>query len=712
MKRSQARLSGRRCWAMALLWLIAAVAIPTTAFAQTQWKLEPLGPQVHYPPLKPPPVRQRLETTLQQAPVEGPSVALVEDGRAAAVLVVGNRATPATRQAAETLQGYLEQMSGAKLPILAERLLETRKIGGRLVARSDGQRIRNVVLLGDSDLAASYGHQGDAMPLEGYRLQTKQNVLLVVGNDRRRQKSHGTRHAVMALLERHLGIRWLWPGELGTVVPKAKTIRIQPLDEQDAPAMNYRWLRSADRSNATLAQRHDMGLERLKLSPEDFDRMHQQSPQWWDHQRLDRCLKIHYGHAYDDYWERFGESHPEWFALQPDGTRDQDPFRERLCVTNEELVEQIASDKIKELSEDPSLDAASVSPNDGSAANTFCMCPTCRQLDPVHAPEVDFIYDFDGTRHQPKYVSLTDRYLTFYSKIAERVAKEHPDRLLGAYAYDAYRAAPVYAEAHPNLLIGFVGLNYFDKAQLTHDRTAWDRWARSASNLFFRPNLLLEGHGYPAVYVGQLGRDIRHFYQTGMIGADFDAVVHHWSTQGLNYYVLAKLLWDPSQDVGEIIRDYCRKGFGPAAPHVWHYFHQLDQLTRRIAQRRGELQEDSNRAERDWLPIDGSIEASFYTEEVVEALRQTLETARSAATDDATIQRRIDFLEAGVDYADIQARLHQAVATEDTAAIAVALQQRDQAFQKIFREHPLAVNVAYIIYREGPYFYRRFGDQP
>jgi hypothetical protein len=69
-------------------------------------------------------------------------------------------------------------------------------------------------------------------------------------------------------------------------------------------------------------------------------------------------------------------------------------------------------------------------------------------------------------------------------------------------------------------------------------------------NLFLRPNAFHQGHGMPGVFVTKLDRDIKR----GMIAAEFDSVLHHWATQFLNYYVLAKLLWDPSQDAEAIVR--------------------------------------------------------------------------------------------------------------------------------------------------------------
>jgi len=60
-------------------------------------------------------------------------------------------------------------------------------------------------------------------------------------------------------------------------------------------------------------------------------------------------------------------------------------------------------------------------------------------------------------------MSLTDRYVKFYSAVAEIVAQEFPNRYLGAYAYSAYALPPVKAQLHPNIVIGFVGFSYLNE---------------------------------------------------------------------------------------------------------------------------------------------------------------------------------------------------------------------------------------------------------
>jgi len=59
----------------------------------------------------------------------------------------------------------------------------------------------------------------------------------------------------------------------------------------------------------------------------------------------------HAGGGLHGGWEEHGKTHPEWFALQPDGTRDQSAAggRWQLCVSNPALIDHVADDIIGRL---------------------------------------------------------------------------------------------------------------------------------------------------------------------------------------------------------------------------------------------------------------------------------------------------------------------------------------------------------------------------
>jgi len=711
------------------------------------WAAVPLGPKVEAAPFHPAPVKRGLHATLKVHPASGAEIVLVQEGQPSCVLMVADQASGAAREAAATLRDGLKKMSGAEVPIAKESALTLTKQGDRWSIGYRGRPVPHLVAIGDTKFSASQGLSGKNLPLEGCRIKTAGNVLLLVGSDARPGSNlalEGSRHAAVALLERHLGFRWLWPGELGEIVPRSPTVKVAAVDEEDAPAIRQRTLRNYGYGHVEMTTmpadpnqpgsrptkkpylHHDRlqaGMKQLGLTSDDYVGWCGQATAWWSHQRLGSSYALSAGHAFGGWWNRFGAEHPEWFALQRNGSRTPGRLpaeRETLCLSNPQLVQQVIQEKIAQFSRSPGRDSVSVSPNDGGGNNSVCLCEACRRLDPASGRPMPLETYLDGKKLTVPYVSLSDRTFTFYNHVAEGVAKVFPDRLLGTYAYAGYRDVPLGVRPHPNLLVGFVGLQYWNDEELELDRRRWEQWAGMAKNLFLRPNAFHAGHGMPGLFVTKLDRDIKRCYQTGMIAADFDSVLHHWATQGLNYYVLAKLLWDPSQDAEAIVQDYCHKGFGPAAGAIRRYFRELEEVTDRCAG--GSVNEAKGNAPAGELREEALNETSVkrgetymrlvrsYTPAVIRRLRETLAEARSAAASDDIVKQRIDFLEAGLCYGELQAAVHGALVAKqaDKSRLLRILDERYTAFRQIVRTQPFAVNVAYISWREAG-MWRRTG---
>ena len=58
-----------------------------------------------------------------------------------------------------------------------------------------------------------------------------------------RDTSAGTLFGVYEWLQRDLGVRWLWPGELGTFVPRTESVAAREVDDTVAPALVQRHVR-------------------------------------------------------------------------------------------------------------------------------------------------------------------------------------------------------------------------------------------------------------------------------------------------------------------------------------------------------------------------------------------------------------------------------------------------------------------------------------
>lgn len=329
-----------------------------------------------------------------------------------------------------------------------------------------------------------------------------------------------------------------------------------------------------------------------------------------------------------------------------DGTRDQSRAqkgaRSQLRVSNPELIKQVAHDAIEALRRNRTVDCVSLSPNDGAAV-THCLCKNCEAWD---APGGDKI-EMWGPKEPTQHVSLSDRYVRFYSEVGAIVAREFPQRNLGAYAYGGYQLPPLHEKLHPNVVLGFVGFAYLNEGYRTQSRDAWLKWSEMASRIFLRPNALAAGMGSPTVHVHRLAEDFRFCLDHKMMACDFDCCYHHCASDGLNYYVLAKLLWDPKTDVDAAIADYCRAGFGPAAGTVREYFRHcetnLEAFACGSATRKPGKDEVAVFAE--WTPEEFFVKSNLL-----------LDRATREASADVTIQQRVAFLRKALQLGEIRHR--------------------------------------------------------
>ena len=545
------------------------------------------------------------------------------------------------------------------------------------------------ILVGEGKHAEKLGLTSKGLGPGGIFLSAKGQVLAMFGTDARTPADpHGTRYAVTTFLEDKLGVRYLWPGELGKVVPRRETIVVPDFQHRFTPPLAQRRIRSM-----AYHDRIQVGLDRLGFTKDDYERLranaqHTQaeSPGWFGWHRLGGTLKMNGGHAFPHLWAKYGKDHPDWFALQPNGSRDQsrNPDRARLCKSNPDLIAAIAKEKIEELKRNPDLLGVALGPNDGGRT-TFCTCPKCEALDSPKGRKV-VLTDFTGKNARTfEHVSLTDRTVYFWNAIAEQVAKVHPNKLLVVDAYSAYAAPPVERKLHPNLVVRFSPLSYHSEDYRQESLRDWDGWSKAAKRLYFRPNLMLLGRreGLPLLYVHKFGQDFRYLASHGMMGTNFDACCHHWATQGLNYYVVARLHWNPEQNVDALVDDYCKAGFGPAAKSVRRYFDRLEALLNESAAKQGKS-------------------TAAFNPEALAGLRKELDQARKEAGSDPVVVKRLAFLELGLRWTEIEAKAH-AFLSDPKADKDVAKRTLDERFtlmKQAFQKTPLALNVAYISWGE------------
>lgn len=225
---------------------------------------------------------------------------LVEKGEAHAVIIVPGRASPVVQSAARVLRDHIKQMSGAELPIRTED-----KITG---APSQDEAW---LLVGESKLPEKLGLNSKGLGAGGILLSARDNVIAIIGSDSTTDP-FGTRYAVTTFLEDNLGVRYLWPGELGKVVPHKETVTVADFEHRFTPKLAQRRIRSMGY--------HDhlqVGLDNLGFTKADYETMQAdarrtqvESPDWFGWHRLGGTLNMNGGHAFGNLWEKYGKDHP------------------------------------------------------------------------------------------------------------------------------------------------------------------------------------------------------------------------------------------------------------------------------------------------------------------------------------------------------------------------------------------------------------------
>lgn len=573
-------------------------------------------------------------------------------------------ASEKVKKLASELKYHLDKMSGRNFVI---------------VDKYPGAK-QNAVILGDYDAAKKFGVTPAHATRDTVVIKRKGNHLFVGGS------RNGASHALTVLLEA-LGCRYLWPGVSGKVIPKRAEIIAPEIDmnktvkfymarsirENDFYSGRYRvnteYFGFTGDSMTALVKKHD----RYAADNRRFFEWHgfNDDPLLLGWQKTPEQL-YEWGHVYGHLFKKYGKQHPEFFALQPDGSRKQ-PERPRLCHSNKELPKVIAAEKIAQFKKYPHKQAVSVCLNDGGYSS-MCMCIECRKLDPVNAPPAQFGV-FYPVRKRLDYVSFSDRVLHFTNRVAEEVLKEVPGKQFCFYAYSSYVQPPVKVKPHPALIILSVAGTYTTEESRVRGMQSNAKWASFGNPMLWRPNALFgfPNQLMPQNFARKMFNDVETLKANNFIGNDMDCFEMLWSIKGLVYYALSKAQLNYHEvDYDTIFNDFCDSGFGKASPEIKKYFLLLEKLT-----------DEAAKSKQNYF--------NYITDAVLAELQGCLDRAAVLEKDNAEILKRIEFLNYGMRLGTMHRKLH--LAKDRTTKEYKAMQAEFRKLIKdITTENPFAVN--------------------
>ena len=632
---------------------------------------------------------------------------LVENGKARTAIVIPDRPQPCHELAAEELVHHVRKASGAVLEVFRESEAPTGFAG--------------LIYLGNCQASVNAGIAVSAMKPSHFAVRISGRDLFINGKDRMVRGGvgsawfanwQGTLYGVYDFLREELGVRWIFPGDLGEVVPRKSTLTISGTDRSGGPKLLYTDLVEVGRrfpyshmnawSGPAAAERY-MNAQRRFLLRHGFGSVE----------------NMNYTHNFSDYWRRFGKSRPEFFAmvnpgvrslLKGDGVRGaQTP----LCLSNPTLHKQVVDDFEARA---PAVSAVrpflSVCLND---TPEMCICPECRAWD---APDPAFeSSDYWGKGkvltyrerwslstaawgelnssglHQP---SLSDRYAKFCLAVQREAEKEDPKVTLIGFAYSNYVNPPKMTKLNSRIIMMNVfGLWFpYTKEMSENFRANWNGWKDAGVKQVYRPNLLHAGANLPIFYARQFAADFNFAYRNGMIASYMDSLIGAFSTQGSTLYTIVRMHWNPELTADGILEEYY-SAFGSASKEVRAYFEFWEKHSGRITSAMNERFREENK----WNGWRGGMFLNYALiaheicppDALAEGFR-LLEKAEKAAQGHPDDLARVRYLGKGLKDAEFTVRMRLAQIARQKHPGEHAFLEYRKAFQKLIRHRRLIEN--------------------
>lgn len=560
-----------------------------------------------------------------------------------AIIVIPDNAVSCVAEAANELQYHVKQSSGVSLDIVRE---------SNKPDLEDG-----FIYLGPCKATAKVGIVVSEFDRGSFVIKTVGGNLYMAGQDGSlnwlrltgEDNSAGTLFAVYEFLDRFMGVRWLWPGKLGEVIPHRDTITLDAMDLEitlplSQARLRVRWPAEGWASNTVRGRfLHDQAV-------------------WLRRHRFGWDQSLDMGHAFTQHWKRFSETQPEIFNELPDGTRQPDPTYHggadsliSMCVSQPALWKIIVDDwKANRTKVRRHID---ISENDTDGR---CTCPNCLAWDSgqqlslvdteVSIEKAREAFERRDRQWAGHLGSLSDRYAKFFLAVQKLAQETDPEAVVMGYAYANTVDPPVETKLNERVIVGFVPqiMYPWTDVKCQRSRKQLDGWAATGAKLMYRPNYMLSGHCMPINVAKKLGEAFSSVFQRGLTGTDFDSLTGQYGTQGLNLYVLTRLHRDGTVPVEEVFDEYYA-AFGPAEAMVRKYFEHWEHISDAVTD------ETFQSPEAKMKSPEGGHWAKFYriadvvfTPEVMAKGQAILNEAQKAAGEDATAQQRVAFLQKGL----------------------------------------------------------------
>ena len=469
-------------------------------------------------------------------------------------VVIAQDAAPTVRFAAAEMTNVLARMSRVAVPVVN--------------APSEG---KYPIFLGVSKWSAEAGLKPETLKRDSYGVLIDEKRTIICGcDDPKRDPARGfdasgyeraTLFGVYGFLDRHAGVRFYFPGELGTVVPAASGLKLSAGSYTVTPRFCHR-------------DCYINGAGPYPGIPADDRRAQDRAKSYYKLMLRESTEKIACCHGQNNFRiaERFSESHPEYFQLRKNGTRctgtkfEHNWMGRQLCHTSPvwDIFQKETLERIRK-----GAKYVDVMPQDGMSP---CWCEACQKT-------------FNTTNFTLSSGYATELIWGNTVKIANAITAAGLKGGVSQMAYGTYRNIPSvdipenvavvlavggpWAESHPDIRdqqIDFVRI----WAEKLKRPVAWI-WTYPMKN-YGR----LQAPDVPQV----APRAYAKFYTLAepyIDGSFVESNVGETLVQNyLNFYVFTRLAWDGKVDVESLLAEHHRLMFGKGAAAMTRFFDALE----------------------------------------------------------------------------------------------------------------------------------------
>ncbi len=447
---------------------------------------------------------------------------IADKGQSTFAIVLSAQASPSEKHAARELHDFLQQMTGADVPV-----------------RDDsGPLGKSEILLGDNRHLRELGAKIDFLRLgnEGFTIRTVRPHLVIAGG-----RLRGTMYGVYTFLEDYLGVRFLAAD--CTIVPRRETVKVFPIDDTQIPALEYREPFVLDAFDGDWCARNKMNSNSGRLDDEHGGKV------------------TYFGFVHTAAQllplEKYFDTHPEYYSMI-NGKRVRDYTQ--LCWTNKDVQKILAAEMKKRMRDHPEARVFSISQNDWGNP---CQCPDC-----------DLVVRREGSQIGP--------ILEAVNYVADQVRKDFPSNIIDTLAYQYSRKPPRYLRPRPNVVVRLCSIECCFSHPLqtcSHPANAAFRqdlegWSKACDRLWVWDYVTSFAHYLvPFPNLRSVGPNIKYLAEHNVRGifeeGCYTTVNGEFSK--LRSYLMAKFLWNPDYDYEKAMTDFLEGYYGNAAILIRQY---------------------------------------------------------------------------------------------------------------------------------------------